>query len=209
MKVIKLFFLSMLLGVFNFKNIYKPSAMEKLDYTYLKDEMIRFHFLSNSDSENDQFLKNKVKDEVLSYLNKNVDLKGSKQENLHNLIKNVDNIKKIAQNTLKSYGSSQDVEIQIKEKYFNKRIYEDVIIPEGVYDSFILYIGEGKGKNFWSMLFSSIGFIHSDNHKNSMIDVVRYNKKEMEVSSLGSKHSKVKVSSKVFEVVRDIFQKIF
>lgn len=215
MKVIKFLFFIVVLIYCSFKNTYKPIAMENrvLDYTYLKNEMIRFHFLSNSDSDFDQMIKNEIKDKVLDYLNKNGNLNGSKIENLNYITENIDEIREISENVLRSYGVDQEININIGEKFFSKRIYNGYLIPEGIYDSFIMYIGEGKGKNFWSILFTSIGFIQSEDSKNkmtSMLDVIRKNKREAEVVSLNRENSyKVKVSFKIFEVVRDIFQKIF
>lgn len=214
MRIIKFLFF-IVLGLCNFIKISdRPYALENnvLDYKYLNREMIRFHFIANSDSEFDQMIKNKIKDKVLTYLKENENLNGSKIENINKLYRNVNNIEEICKNVLEEFNINQDVKIEIGEKYFKERYYEGYLVPEGIYDSFMIYIGNGAGKNFWSMLFSSIGFIH-DNNKgsklNTMFNLVGNNKKSIEVSNNKSNIQRIKISFKIVDVVKNIFQKIF
>lgn len=213
MRVIKFLFFIGLLAFINTQVALSKSSDITLNYKNLKDEMVRFHVIANSDSEFDQKVKNIIKDRVVKYLNENETLDGSKDEILNTLCKNSYYIKKIGEEVLKEFGVEQEINIKVGKKYFEDRIYEGYLIPEGVYDSFIMYIGEGKGKNFWSLLFSSVGFIHDNNKDkniNSMVEVINNNSKDMEVSTFGRQAKKnVKVSFKIVEVVKNIFQKIF
>ena len=73
MRVIKFLFFVMLIMFIVFKNVDKPYAIQNkvLDYDYLSNEMIRFHVIANSNSDFDQMVKNKIKDEVLNYFKEN------------------------------------------------------------------------------------------------------------------------------------------
>ncbi len=42
----------------------------ELDYEELSENIIRFHFIANSDLDFDQYVKNAVKDEIMDYLEK-------------------------------------------------------------------------------------------------------------------------------------------
>lgn len=214
MKITKFLFFIMLCFYSVIKISDKPYAFQNdvLDYKYLSSEMIRFHFIANSDSEFDQMVKNNIKDEVLGYLKENENLNGNKFENLNILNKNINNIEKICNDVLSKFKVNQSVKIKIGEKYFKERYYENYLVPEGIYDSFIVYIGDGAGKNFWSMLFSSIGFIHDRNKNvklNTMFNLVSNNKKSIEVSNSKSNLQRIKISFKIVDVVKNIFQKIF
>lgn len=214
MKVIKFLFFVVLIIFVVFKNVDKPYAIQNkiLDYDYLSNEMIRFHVIANSNSDFDQMVKNKIKDEVLNYFKENENFNGNKFENLNTIYKNVYYVKKICMDILREFNLDQEVNIKIGKEYFEERIYEGYIVPEGIYDSFIIYIGDGLGKNFWSMLFPSIGFIH-DNNNNRKIDsvfkVVRNNSKKVEVFNNNSLNNNIKISFKVVDVIKNILKKIF
>lgn len=220
MKFIKfLFFLGCILSLsfLNMDKVYVEAREEliKLDYEELSENIIRFHFIANSDLEFDQYVKNAVKDRVMDYFERDSKLKSNKSDSIYYLKRNLNKIREIAMDTLSDYGVYDDVSIDIGRKYFDERVYGSYIIPEGIYDYFILNIGEASGRNFWSLLFSSIGFIQSDDKKiDSIPAIIKSNKKDSEVFSSSDKprasHSnEVKVSFKIIEIVKGFFQKIF
>lgn len=220
MKFIKfLFFLGCILSL-SFLNMDKVCVkareeLIKLDYEKLSENIIRFHFIANSDLEFDQYVKNAVKDRVMDYFERDSKLKSNKSDSIYYLKRNSNKIREIAMDTLSDYGVYDDVSIDIGRKYFDERVYGSYIIPEGIYDYFILNIGEASGRNFWSLLFSSIGFIQSDDKRiDSIPAIIKSNKKDSEVFSSSDKprasHSnEVKVSFKIIEIVKGFFQKIF
>lgn len=220
MKFIKfLFFLGCILSL-SFLNMDKVCVeareeLIELDYEELSENIIRFHFIANSDLEFDQYVKNAVKDRVMDYFERDSKLKSNKSDSIYYLKRNSNKIREIAMDTLSDYGVYDDVSIDIGRKYFDERVYGSYIIPEGIYDYFILNIGEASGRNFWSLLFSSIGFIQSDDKKiDSIPAIIKSNKKDSEVFSSSDKprtsHSnEVKVSFKIIEIVKGFFQKIF
>lgn len=220
MKFIKfLFFLGCILSLsfLNMDKVYVEAREEliELDYEKLSENIIRFHFIANSDLEFDQYVKNAVKDRVMDYFERDSKLKSNKSNSIYYLKRNSNKIREIAMDTLSDYGVYDDVSIDIGRKYFDERVYGSYIIPEGIYDYFILNIGEASGRNFWSLLFSSIGFIQSDDKKiDSIPAIIKSNKKDSEVFSSSDKprtsHSnEVKVSFKIIEIVKGFFQKIF
>ena len=212
MKVIKFLFLIIVsLNFINKDKLYVSAKTinKPAEYKYLEENMIRFHFIANSDSDFDQMVKNTLKDEVLKYLDENVKLTGNNFENMNNLHKNAWYIKKICKEVLKKFNLDQNINIKIGKKFFKERMYEGNLIPEGIYDSFIVYIGKGEGRNFWSMLFSNIGFIHDKKfNSQSMHDVIN-NNKVLEVSTTNNKKTSPKLSFKFFQVVKDLVCKIF
>ena len=119
----------------------------------ISDKIFRLHIIANSDQDFDQDLKLKVRDRILKDF-------GSKFKNLSDLVsaeklteENIENIKKSAIDEIKANGYDYPVEIYITRMYFNTRTYDDISMPAGVYDALRIVMGEGKGKNWWCVMF--------------------------------------------------------
>lgn len=125
-------------------------AEEHKDIT---DTVFRLHILANSDSEEDQQLKLKVRDAVLeecSYLFE--DCKNA-EESASAANDNMDFINSVAQKTIAENGKDYSVKCEVAEMYFDKRIYESLTMPAGEYSALRITIGEAKGKNWWCIMF--------------------------------------------------------
>ena len=143
MKFIKFLFFMLFILSLNFLNMDKVCVKSRenlieLDYEELSENIIRFHFIANSDLDFDQYVKNAVKDEIMDYLEKDSKLKSSKSDNIDYLKVNLNKIREIAINVLNDYRVYDEVTIDIVKKYFDERVYGSYIIPEGIYDYFIL-----------------------------------------------------------------------
>ena len=119
----------------------------------LRQNVLRLHIIANSDSEADQALKLKVRDGIL---NASGDLFGT-TDNIDFAIMTVENnleeLKGIASEIIEQNGFSYGVEAKVEKSYFKTREYDDFTLPAGEYDSLIITIGEGKGKNWWCVIF--------------------------------------------------------
>ncbi len=122
-------------------------------------QIIRFHVRANSDTDADQALKLKVKDQVVTYikpyLNGSSDITRSRQI----LNEHIDDIKNIALDVLKKEGSSYGVNVYFEESYFPMKAYGDVYFPPGKYEAFRIDIGEAEGKNWWCVLYPPLCFV--------------------------------------------------
>ena len=122
-------------------------------------KIIRFHVLANSDSEEDQQLKRKVKENVVEfitpYLNNSEDINESR-EILNSL---TDDIIKIASETIKQEGYTYSVTAGITHCYFPTKSYGDIVLPPGNYEAFQIQIGEAAGKNWWCILYPPLCFV--------------------------------------------------
>ena len=125
----------------------------------IENSVFRLHVIANSDSIEDQNLKLKVRNELLSYMNilsKNC----STKEDVVNLAKeHQENFKKIAENTIKDNGFDYTVNISIGKSSFPTKTYGDITLPAGTYDALRVQIGEAKGKNWWCVMFPPLCFI--------------------------------------------------
>ena len=125
----------------------------------IADSIIRFHVRANSDSEEDQSLKLKVRDSLLAYMNGLCSNCSTKQEAISIANEHKDDFQKIAEQTIKENGYDYTAKININNFYFPTKNYGDISLPAGFYDALRVEIGEAKGKNWWCVMFPSLCFI--------------------------------------------------
>jgi len=128
----------------------------------IPDEAIRLRVLANSNSEYDQIVKNKVKDEL--------------QGSMYALLENINNIEE-ARTIIKTNLDSLDVaigtvltkeesninyEIDFGNHYFPKKVYKGITYNEGYYESLLVKLGEGKGDNWWCVLFPPLCLLEAE-----------------------------------------------
>lgn len=122
-------------------------------YDKLIDRVIRIHILANSDSNEDQILKYKVKENISSEIFEL--LRSAKtKENAKNIILNKLNyISEISKNVIIDNGYCYKTDVFLTNSYFPTRRYDDFVLPAGKYDALKIVIGEGRGKNWWCVAF--------------------------------------------------------
>lgn len=119
----------------------------------VRDEVFRLHIRANSDSQYDQSLKLLVKDSIVEFSEELFSKSKNKNEAMKIAEKNLPLIKQTAEAVLKENGCDYKVSARVDESYFNTRVYENITMPAGYYNSLILEIGEGNGKNWWCVMF--------------------------------------------------------
>ena len=117
------------------------------------ESVVRLHVLANSDSEEDQSLKLKVRDAILAYTSPKVIDSASREEAIEILQNELDEIEKIAEQVVKEQGYDYEVEVTLTLEDYPTRNYESMSFPSGQYVSLRVLIGEAKGQNWWCVLF--------------------------------------------------------
>ena len=127
--------------------------------TNLSEAVFRLHVIANSDSDEDQSLKLKVRDSLLNYMNNLCVDCSTKEEAILLATIHKDEFQQIAENTIKENGYNYPVRININNFYFPTKNYGDITLPAGFYDALRVEIGDAKGKNWWCVMFPSLCFI--------------------------------------------------
>jgi len=122
----------------------------------VRNSVLRLHIVANSDSEADQSLKLKVKDSILNATDELFVIAKTKDEALEDLKKKLPSIQLVAEGEVQKEGYDYKVKAEIVNMYFPTKKYGDVTMPAGYYDALRLIIGEGKGSNWWCVLFPPI-----------------------------------------------------
>ena len=117
------------------------------------ESVVRLHVLANSDSDEDQALKLKVRDAILAYTSPKVIDSTSREEAIEILQGELDNIEKIAEQVVKEQGYAYSVEVTLSLEDYPTRNYESMSFPSGEYVSLRVLIGEAEGQNWWCVLF--------------------------------------------------------
>ena len=169
----------------------------------LSTAVFRLHVLANSNSEEDQNLKLKVRDSLLNYMNGLCSNCSTKQEAISIANEHKDDFQKIAEQTIKENGYDYTAKINIDNFYFPTKNYGDISLPAGYYDALRVEIGEAKGRNWWCVMFPSLCFIDvssgvvDDNAKENLQDNLQ--KESYNIIS-DSKKPDIKLKFKLIEV---------
>lgn len=151
-----------------FGNNTKESSLEltELNYDDIKDKLIRFHVIANSDTYEDQNLKLKVRDKVVEALSEKLSNVNSVEEAENILEENIDYVNEIAKEVIEENNYTYKVTTMLSYENFPDKVYGDCVFPQGNYEAFRVIIGEGKGQNWWCVMFPSLCFV--DESKNSV-----------------------------------------
>ena len=125
----------------------------------LADSVFRLHVIANSDSDDDQNLKYKVRDKLIEYMNSLIPNCEDKQEVMNTAKEHIDEFKQIAIDTVKEEGYNYNVEVKIGNFEFPTKKYGDISFPAGFYDALRVEIGEAKGQNWWCVMFPPLCFV--------------------------------------------------
>lgn len=123
-------------------------------------EAVRLRILANSDSDKDQALKRKVRDEVKAQIDGWVADLTSFEEARKVIQSHIPEIEKKVANTLKKEGSKDSFQVKFsKNVKFPTKVYGNFIYPAGEYEAVLITIGEGEGANWWCVLFPPMCFL--------------------------------------------------
>lgn len=127
----------------------------------LSGEVFRFHVLANSDSQEDQELKMKVKEAVVDYMRENLSDAGNAAEAKAWAIRHKEELTRIAREVLLAEGSKEQVTTEIVRSEFPDKTYGDITFPAGWYDALRIKIGKAQGHNWWCVLYPNLCFMDS------------------------------------------------
>ena len=133
------------------------------EQAHLAQEVLRFHVLANSDSEEDQALKLEVRDSVLTWLEEempqNMDVDGTTQW----VRSHTEDLEEVSRMTLEENGSDYPVSAAVTTCYFPEKTYGDVTFPAGNYEALRIEIGDADGHNWWCVLYPNLSFLDTTN----------------------------------------------
>lgn len=124
------------------------------------DAVIRLHVLADSDSDEDQQMKLYVRDRILTECASELLAESDNAEAAVRLLsEDMSGVEACAENAVADFCRDNGienippVECRIGREHYTYREYESLCFPEGDYYSLRIIIGEGRGENWWCVLF--------------------------------------------------------
>lgn len=122
----------------------------------ISTKVLRMHVLANSNSIDDQRLKIAVKNNILKSTQELFTDCNNLEESIEIAQSNTELIKASAQDVIKKYNKNYDVKVYVDNEFFDVRQYKDFTLPSGNYNTVKIVIGEGKGKNWWCVMYPAV-----------------------------------------------------
>ena len=166
------------------------------------EDTLRLHILANSDSEEDQKLKLKVRDRLLTEYGEM--LKGESIGEAVGIINGkLSEIEEDVEEWIKEYGYSYEASVTLSREWYDTREYEDFTLPKGEYTSLCVIIGDGEGKNWWCVMFPPLCLDIASESAPADDGISSYTDEEIRLIS-GKKYN---IKFKILELISDTFAK--
>lgn len=119
----------------------------------IPDNSIRLRIIANSNSKEDQEIKQKIKNNLEEYLSNKITKLNTLDSSKQLIKENINDFKEIIINTLKENNNNTLYQINYGNNYFPKKEYKGITYEEGYYESLVITLGSGLGNNWWCVLF--------------------------------------------------------
>ncbi len=119
----------------------------------ITDSCLRLHVIASSDRAADQRRKLLVRDAVLEAGGALFDGSVTAGEAEEKILPAVETLRQAAERTLRAHGSDETVHVTVEKEFFPARTYETLTLPAGNYEAVKVVIGDGKGQNWWCVMF--------------------------------------------------------
>ena len=122
----------------------------------VRSDVLRMHVIANSDSDEDQALKLKVRDAVLERGAELFDGTVTADEAKAKIEPQKAELEAAAREVIEREGYDYPVSVNVVNEYFATRCYGDLTMPAGRYTAVKVVIGEGAGHNWWCVMFPAL-----------------------------------------------------
>lgn len=162
---------------------------------------IRLHILANSDTVEDQQLKYRVRDEILTAMQEEFQGSPSLAASRALILKRLAHLEKVAAASLAKEGYAYPVQAVYGQFHFPVKSYGFLTLPEGTYEAVRIVIGEGKGANWWCILFPPLCVVDGGQNIRLQEDLARQiNPEELECKAV-----RIKPALKIAELWQKAF----
>ncbi len=122
----------------------------------VRDSVLRLHIIANSDAEDAQALKLKVRDALLTLSADYFKNCKTRDDSEIAAKAHLEDLKAEAQRVINENGYDYNVSVSVGEAFFGTRRYDKFTLPAGNYDALRVVIGEGRGHNWWCVMFPPV-----------------------------------------------------
>ena len=121
-----------------------------------QSDYIRLHIVAQSDSLHDQAVKLCVRDDIRACTSELLNGCSSPSEAWMLLQAHQNQLLQTAQESAQRYGFDGNVSLELGVFPFPDRTYGEELVPAGDYRAIRITLGEGKGRNWWCVVYPSL-----------------------------------------------------
>ena len=131
----------------------------KVENIIIPESSIRFRIIANSNTIEDQIIKNNLSKELTKYITDLVMDASSKKEANDIINSNYKKIEEYVDNYLDINNIKTTYDLSVGRNYFDSKSYKGVKYNSGYYDSIVLSLGNKKGINWWCVMYPPLCLI--------------------------------------------------
>ena len=170
----------------------------------IRSNVIRLHIIANSDNEEDQDIKLKVRDAILQESTGIFDGSVNIENATEKIIPELQNIEDAANRVIEINNKNYKAQASLIYEYFDTRTYNDsVTLPAGKYLALKVELGEADGKNWWCVMFPSLCLPAAEKNNNNAIYQV-FNNDEINIIQ---DRSKYEIRFRIIELIESLKSK--
>lgn len=141
-----------------------------------ESEYLRIHIRADSNENEAQSVKYRVRDKVVEYLTPLVAEYDSKERALQGIEAHLSEIAAVATEVLRSQGILYSADAALEKEEFPTRVYGEYTLPAGEYSALIIRLGRGEGDNWWCVAYPPLCFanVNTDvRYKSKIMEIIR------------------------------------
>ncbi|WP_232697912.1 stage II sporulation protein R [Brevibacillus daliensis] len=126
-------------------------------------ESIRLRIIANSDSMQDQWLKQQVRDAIIAEMNEWATTQTTLDQARQMVKDRLPDLQKVVDGTIKKHGFIYSADVFVGKVDFPTKQYGAYVYPAGEYEALRIRIGKAEGQNWWCVLFPPLCFVDMSN----------------------------------------------
>lgn len=177
-----------------------PAKGEETIYS----DMIRLHVIADSDEQEEQELKLKVRDVILEKVTELTNGITDTEAALSVVEENIEELSSIGKKEVEKNGYNHSVTAEIGKEEYPEREYDGFKLPAGEYYSLKVKIGKAEGKNWWCVLFPPLCTTAAEERNEVFVATGFTGEQYRTVTE--TENTKYKIKFKILEVLEEIFR---
>ena len=146
-------------------------SLNKEKKVLIPKKSIRFRVIADSNQKEDQYSKKELVNNLKNKISK-LEFSNSLRDNRRKIRKQIPEFKQVVEDTLSKNNYNKTYNINYGMNYFPEKEYKGTVYKEGDYESLVITLGDGLGKNFWCVLFPPLCLLEAEDQK--QLDNVEY-----------------------------------
>ncbi|MBQ2639662.1 MAG: stage II sporulation protein R [Bacilli bacterium] len=146
-------------------------SLNKEEKVIIPKKSIRFRVIADSNNKKDQDIKKEVVSGLKNKISR-LDFSNNLNDNRKMIKEQIPEFKQVVEDTLAKNNYNKQYNIKYGMNYFPEKEYKGTIYKEGEYESLVITLGDGLGRNFWCVLFPPLCLLEAEDTKE--VDKVEY-----------------------------------